>query len=326
MRESDLLAHIAAGSMNLGDHVIVGPGDDCAVIDSPGGAMLLTVDHVIADRHFIGPLLPRGSAGRVPAHAGTDVSLAARKAVARSVSDIAAMAGVPVWSLGTAALPEDFPQDLARELCDAIAAHARSLGCPMVGGDLSSTAGPVVMTVTVGGAPATARGAVLRTGARAGDEVWVTGRLGGAVASGRHLTFEPRVREAAWLARTLGDRLRAMIDISDGLGIDAGRIAAASGVRVGLDSAALPLHADVIDWRAAVADGEDYELLFVASAGADLPERCPDTGTRLTRIGRVEPGAGAVIVDDKGAEVDATRMGWDHGVASVNRSMDRKKA
>lgn len=327
MRESELLARIAAGSANLGDQVRVGPGDDCAVIAQPQGLLLLTVDHLIQDRHFIGPMLSTspGGAARAPSSAGTDVALVARKAVARSVSDIAAMAGVPRWSLGAAALPADLPQSLAEELCDAIARHASALGCPMVGGDLASTVGPPTLSVTVGGEPATPRGPVLRSGARAGDALWVTGRLGGSFASGRHLTFEPRVREAAWLARTLHDRLHAMIDISDGLGIDSGRIAAASAVRVRLHSAALPLHNDVIDWRAAVADGEDYELLFALDPAATLPERCPETGVRFTRVGEVLEGRGAVVVDDKGAEIDASQMGWDHGAASVNRSRDQAR-
>lgn len=343
MREADLLSRIAlrARAEDAGSGPVrIGPGDDCAVVDSPGGGppLLLTVDQLIEERHFYGPVLPRGDvgadigpAGRAVSTAlsqGTPSDLVARKAVARSVSDIAAMAGTPVWSLGTVALPADFPQAMAEELCDAAAEWAKAWGCPMVGGDIAATAGagPVLLTVTVAGVPATARGPVLRSGARVGDGVWVTGRVGGSVASGRHLTFEPRVAEAAWLARTLGEGLHAMIDISDGVGMDASRIAAASGVRVRLESGLLPLHTGVIDWRAAIADGEDYELLFTAAGDARLPERCPETGTRLTKIGVVMEGVGgaggAVVVDERGGEVDATQMGWDHGQASIHRSRD----
>lgn len=345
MRESDLLSRIyqrsggAPGGPGDGAHgvVRVGPGDDCAVVESPGGGLLLlTVDQLIEEQHFYGPVLPRtgvevgedlASAGRGAPSRGTPADLVARKAVARSVSDIAAMAGTPVWSLGTVALPAQFPQAIAEELCDAAAEWAERWGCPMVGGDISATGGggPVLLTVTVAGVPATARGPVLRSGARAGDGVWVTGRVGGSVASGRHLTFEPRVAESAWLARTLGEGLHAMIDISDGVGVDASRIAAASSVRVRLESGLLPLHNGVIDWRAAIADGEDYELLFVAAADAHLPERCPETGTRLTRIGVVQSGSGAVVADERGAEADATQMGWDHGQASIHRSRDNPR-
>ena len=156
-------------------HVVLGPGDDCAVVrGSPGVDVLLTVDQLVEHRHFT---------------SDTPVDLIARKGVARSISDIAAMAGTPAWSLATGLLPEGYPH--ARELTDALHRCAEHWGAPMVGGDIAvgPRGSPLVLTVTVGGGVHARRGPVTRDAARPGDEVWVTGDLGGSLASGRHLTF-----------------------------------------------------------------------------------------------------------------------------------------
>jgi thiamine-monophosphate kinase len=233
----------------------------------------------------------------------------ARKSVARSVSDIAAMGGRPAWALATGALRDGF--DGGDELFDAMARWARHWGCPLIGGDIARVAGPTVLTVTVMGRAHAKRGPVLRSGAQPGDGVYVTGALGGSLASGRHATFEPRLAEASWLCETLGDRLHAMIDVSDGLGRDAGRLAEASKARLEIDAGALPLHAGVGSWREAVSDGEDYELCFAASGA--VPDRCPAAGVSVTRIGRVVAGSGCVVVTGNGERIDASTMGWDHG-------------
>lgn len=336
VKESDLLRHIYARSEGLSSrsmNIVVGPGDDAAVLRSASGDLLLiTVDHLIEGRHFT---------------PGTTIDRIARKAVARSVSDIAAMGGVPTWSLATAALAPGFPADKANRLFDAMASWAIHFGCPLVGGDIATLGassaengddndghtsgasrtpagllvidgqpvprGPgIVLTCTVAGTPHARRGPVLRSGAMPGDEVWVTGALGGSLESGRHVTFEPRVREASWLAETLGASLHAMIDLSDGLGRDAGRVAEASGVRIELDGPRLPVHLNVRSWNAALADGEDYELCFITADGSDVPDECPVTGTRLTRIGRVRAGAGCVLIDEERREIDVNECGWDH--------------
>jgi thiamine-monophosphate kinase len=167
-----------------------------------------------------------------------------------------------------------------------------------------------MLTTTVGGSPHDVRGPVLRSTARPGDTVWVTGTLGRSLASGRHLTFEPRIAEAAWLCDLLGDRLHAMIDLSDGLGRDAGRLAAASNVRIELDHAALPRHADATDPLSPLRDGEDYELCLTIAADVDFPTQTPQ-GTRLTRVGRVVAGEGCIAEID-GRSVDVADLGWDH--------------
>lgn len=325
-------------------HVVVGPGDDCAVVravsalgePSAKTLQLVTVDQLVEGRHF---------------ERGTPIDRVARKAIARSVSDIAAMGGSPTWALATGVLPPPppFSAQQAEKLVESLHRWAEHFGCPLVGGDIalhapspcpgdttitatglegggdadlaSLTRPPLVLTVTVAGVPHPARGPVLRSTAKIGDLVYVTGRLGGSLGSGRHFSFEPRVKEGLWLAELLGDKLTAMIDLSDGLGRDAGRIGAASGVDVRLELARLPRHPDVSDPMHALADGEDYELCFTASPDARVPDACPHTGTPITRIGQVcAPAAdahtplagGSTAVTPDGAVIDASASGWDH--------------
>lgn len=302
MQESALLSHIAERSRTLSARfpdVLTGPGDDCAVVRGRAGALLLTVDQLVEGRHFA---------------PSTDDRHVARKAVARSMSDLAAMAARPSWALATAALPTAstrWTEPRVRSLFDALAAWAEHWNCPLVGGDIATLppGAPAVFSIALGGTPASERGAVLRSGARDGDEVWVTGRIGGSLASGRHLSFEPRLAESAWLARTLGPALHAMIDVSDGLGRDAARLARASAARLELHADDVPRHPDAGD--TAFADGEDYELLFTVAPGAPLPACTPD-GTPLTRIGRVVAGQGCVLIGPDGRATDASELGWDH--------------
>lgn len=300
MKESELLQHIAERSKGLEGRGVVriGPGDDAAALEL-SGVTLATVDQLVEGRHF--KLRGAGAAS---------IDAIARKAVARSVSDIAAMAGAPVCALATGCLPPGFEH--GDELFDRMAAWAERFGCPLVGGDIASADGPLALSVTVLGRAHEKRGPVRRSQARVGDEVFVTGRLGGSLASGRHLSFEPRVPEGLWLADTLGKRLGAMIDLSDGLGRDAGRIASASGVRLEVCSSALPIHSDCPGWRSAASDGEDYELLLTIRPGSTLPALRPITGTMVTRIGRVVEGAG-VAIEAEGAWIDASEFGWNHG-------------
>lgn len=297
MHESALLAHIAARSTGLvagaGWSVANGPGDDCAVLHTTSGeTVLLTVDQLVAGRHF---------------DPGTDLDLIARKAIARSVSDIAAMGGVPVWGLATGVLPKGYAHGDA--LFDAMARWSKHWSCPLVGGDIASHGSPdhpLTLTVTVGGSMPVGVAPVLRSGARPGDTLWLTGPIGGSFPSGRHLTFEPRIVIGQAAARA---GATAMIDLSDGLGRDCARIAQASGVSVEINAAAIPLHPGVADWRTGVSDGEDYELLVAGPA--DLNTRVPGL---LGPIGRsVEPAGspGAWIIAD-GQRHDASAMGWDH--------------
>lgn len=301
MQESELHSHIFREARDLSrlfPRVERGPGDDCAVLRVGSELLLATVDHLIEHRHF---------------QTGTPIDAVARKAIARSVSDIAAMAGAPIGTLVAAALPHGYPQRDAEALYDRLAYWGRHFACPLVGGDAATfgqgdAAGPLSLAVTVLGVAHGVRGPVLRSGAVAGDGVYVTGRLGGSLASGRHVSFEPRTREATWLADTLGARLHAMMDLSDGLGRDAGRMAAASAARIELREAALPIN-DGCGAFGALSDGEDYELLFTAAA--PVPEQCPG-GVSIARVGEVVAGAGCVVFPVRGEAFDVSSLGWEH--------------
>ena len=322
MRESELLSHIYERSRGLvapGARVLVGPGDDCAVVDVGGNTssfanqLLLKVDQVVEGRHFT---------------SDTPIDLIARKAIARAISDIAAMGGSPMVSLCGAILPANYAH--ANALFDATARWANHFGAPLVGGDISmlgsnaeskshtggtTQPGLLILCVTIVGRVHAVRGPVLRSGARVGDGVYVSGNLGNSFASGRHLTFEPRAREGHWLCAALGDRLHSMMDISDGLGRDAGRLSRASSVGIEIDANAIPRHGDCATWKQAASEGEDYELLFTASG--DVPTACPDTGTAITRIGHVVAASGSqepsVLIRDGSHVLKADDLGWDHG-------------
>jgi len=254
-------------------------GDDCAVLAcEPWGTLLVTVDSVIDGVH-----------AHWDEH-GPEVF--GYKAVARGMSDIAAMGGQPLWVVVAATFPEGATLD------DAQALHrgAERAGCELVGGDTAS--GPVAtVTATVLGR-AHKKGPVLRSGARVGDGIFVTGPLGGSLASGRHHTFVPRVTEAR---RLLDDAdLGAMIDLSDGLSTDLHHILEASGVGCVLEAAAIPLH-EGCTVQNALGDGEDYELLFTAAGK-------PPLGVRIGEI--VERGA--VLRQADGADVPFGPTGYEH--------------
>jgi thiamine-monophosphate kinase len=252
--------------------------------------VLVAVDQVVAGEHF-----EWGTA---------TVEQVGWKAVARCVSDVAAMGGLPVASVVSAALPKGFEQGRAEALADGLHAAGRRLGCPVVGGDVSGVDGPAVLGVTVlaemGGLEP-----VRRTGSSAGEGLWVSGRLGGSLGSGRHLRFEPRVGLGRALVEGAGLRPTSMIDLSDGLARDLPRLCEHAVV----EADRLPRH-DGCDWRAAVGDGEDYELLFTLGAGVVLPGEL--AGVAVTRIGEVTTSGGVRLM--VGAEaVDLAGMGWNHG-------------
>lgn len=316
MDETELLNHIAARSAALRDYsqVALGPGDDCALVSPPdlphpptalsaalSRGTLATVDQLIEGRHF----LP-----------GTPLKAIAHKAIARSISDIAAMAGTPTAALCTGALPMGYPQ--ADALFDALHRAGISMGCPLVGGDIAFYDGPLALTVTVLGVPHTDRGAVLRSGASAEELVVVSGEIGGSFETGHHLEFSPRAELAIALASELGPALTAMIDISDGLGLDAARLAKASGVRIELRGSAIPLRVPGRSVVKACADGEDYELLFTCHSDSQerLQRVAQAIGVPVTVIGFTTAGSGCILIEDDGTTHDAATLGWVHSSPS----------
>lgn len=292
--ENELLSAIygrSAGS--LPGNVVVGPGDDLAVVEIDGRRVMVGVDQAIEGVHF---RLNELSIDRV-----------AYKAIARSVSDVAAMAGLPTCAVVSAMLPRD--AGYGDELAAAAHRHGLALGCPVVGGDIAVWDGALQLSVTVLAEPGGVE-PVLRSGARVGDGVYVTGELGDSYASGWHASFTPRVAAA----RSLAEHATAMMDLSDGLAMDLGRLVVASAAQgVGgaiIEASALPRRGGC-DWRQAVGDGEDYELLFTASAAAALPTAID--GLAVTRIGAVVAEQGVMIRHADGRTEPIDAMGWEHG-------------
>ena len=277
----------------------VGIGDDCAVWQPSGAQLLFTTDVLMEDVDF-----------RV---AETTPQLIGRKAMAVNLSDIAAMAGRPLAALVGVALPKSRGFDFARDFHEGLQSLADEFQVAIIGGDTNTWDGPLVISVTLIG-EATERGPVRRSGAKPGDWLFVTGPLGGSIL-GHHLTFTPRIREALELHRMVD--LHAMIDLSDGLAADLYHLLDESHAGTTLLSDSIPISDDarrMTDGRSpldhALADGEDFELLFTVS---------PEDGRRLmsipeaaTHIGNIDAEPGCRIQRSNGDIEQLARGGWEH--------------
>jgi thiamine-monophosphate kinase len=307
--------------------VHVGVGDDCAVLDPQADtALLATTDLLVEDVHF-------RRRWAEPADIGW-------KAIAVNLSDIAAMGGRPRWALIALALPEGTSPEEVEAFYEGALALARPHGVTIAGGDTSASPSGWIVNVTLLGEAVSPR---LRSTARPGDRVAVTGSLGrsaaglavleagtapGGVAAadladvtGAHLRPRPRVSEGQGLAQAGG--VTAMMDLSDGLGTDLGRLAAESGVGARVDVERLPigdatrvaaeaLDVDPLDW--ATGGGEDYELLVVCEPSAIGRLRnglTGATGTPLTAVGEIVPGSGTRWIDGRGRPVTVA-AGFEH--------------
>ena len=290
--EFDLIRALAAAQAP-DPRVPVGIGDDAAVLDVPGRIVVCT-DLVAEGVHFT-PDTPPGLIGR--------------KALAANLSDCAATAAVPVAAFVGLLTDRRRGYDFAAGVMAGVSDLAKESNVSLAGGDTASHHGPSSVCVTV---VATADRPVLRTGAKPGNALLVTGALGGSLASGRHLTFAPRVAEA--LALNAAADLHAMLDLSDGLLADCGRLCEASGVGAVLHADAIPVHPDAAgSLAAALTDGEDFELLFaVAEADAAALLAAPPA-CGLTRVGTVEAGSGVRVMDGAGRELTFDRGGFEHG-------------
>lgn len=287
----DALVEALTARLAAGPGVIAGPGDDCAVLksDRVGWVALLKADCIVEGVHYARAASP-GSVGW--------------KAMARSISDIAAMGGLPRHALVTLVLPANESVSRVKAIYGGLEKAARQFDVSIVGGETSRAPGRGASMISVALSGEVERGrCVLRSGGKAGDALYVTGKLGGAGA-GRHLRIQPRVTEARWLTERF--RLRALMDLSDGLAKDLPRLAKASRVGFDLDVEALPRHCGC-DVKAALEDGEDYELLFaLSSRNAPRLERewaAAFPKLPLTRIG-------ALVANRSAGK--ALQGGWDH--------------
>jgi len=232
---------------SLGKGVVNGPGDDCAVVETRDrrNLLVLKTDCVVAGVHF----LPTANA--------LDVGW---KAMMRPLSDFAATSAVPQFAMITLIVPEQTRVEWVERLYRGLRRAAKQFKVSIVGGETSSTPGPVAISVSVVGFVERDR-CVSRRGGKAGDDLFVTGRLGGAVKQ-KHLRFAPRIAESRWLTKNFS--IHAMMDLSDGLGADLPRLARASRVGFAIEMEHLPITrgAKIDD---AISEGEDYELLFAIS-------------------------------------------------------------
>lgn len=286
--------------------VAIGIGDDCAVLDPlPGSRQLVTTDMLMDGRHF-----QLEEAG--PETVG-------HKALAVNLSDIAAMAGRPVAAFVAVALPRADASAIAQGLLRGMEPLARRFGVALAGGDTNAWDGPLVVCVTLLG-ESVPPGPVLRSGARPGDRLLVTGRLGGSLL-GRHLAPDPRLDEAQALLQA--GPIHAMIDLSDGLSSDLRHILDASGhLGAELEAAAIPIHPDAerlsrhdgrSPLRHALDDGEDFELcLAVPPEQARRLLAQPLAGVNLFEVGAVtaEPGLRLHLPDGRRVRVESA--GFDH--------------
>jgi thiamine-monophosphate kinase len=285
----------------------IGPGDDMALVGLGGESQcLLTIDALLEGTHF-------DLSKATPKQVGY-------KAMAVSLSDAAAMAAKPVCALAWAGLPENRDMAFAKDLSAGMADAAEKFACPIVGGDITSWNQPLV---TVGTALVARPAGIIpirRSGAKAGDLLFVTGELGGSVL-GRHLAFTPRVTEARQLAALV--TIHAMIDLSDGLSTDLGHIARESGVAAEIMADAIPVSEDAKrlakeDGRTpldhALNDGEDFELLLAVEPvdAQDLLKQNPLKSARLTHIGRVVEGGGVSLVAPDGSRAALEPGGYEH--------------
>ena len=306
MRELEFIEWIQGRSDFDATKVPVGPGDDCAIVRLGDSDLLVTTDQALDGVHFV--LAEHG-----PRAVG-------RKVMARGLSDVAAMATVPLAAVATATLPRGYSSADAEELYRGMRSLADEYHCPLVGGDVASWDGALCLTATIFARRAGVTGGVepvLRSGAKVGDAVCVTGTLGGAWKSRKHLEFTPRIAEAVELAIIC--RIRSMIDISDSLARDLQHIATASGVGAEIVADDVPVNPDLAGdetaaLQAALHDGEDYELLFTVSTAwaRKLCDRQP-LSVPITRIGTIVEGAGLTLIDSGGRRGALEPTGWEHG-------------
>jgi thiamine-monophosphate kinase len=319
--EKNLIARIrqlAKGRAN--STVMTGIGDDCAVL-RPGGRSgggvdtLVTTDFSLEGVHF-----------RRDWHTPESVG---HRCLARGLSDIAAMGGEPVAAFLSLALPHRLPRDWVKRFSSALLGLASQYGVTLAGGDTAESPGGILADIVVLGTAPKGK-AILRSGAQAGDGIYVTGALGGSAAVvglmrktkrkldpqyyPRHFFPEPRIA----VGRLLREKslASAMIDTSDGLSTDMAHICEESGVGAEVRAESIPLAAvgrlaREIDLELALHGGEDYELLFTAPQSKEVPPQI--AGVPITKIGRITRGAGMFLEKD-GKRSELKAGGWEHFV------------
>jgi thiamine-monophosphate kinase len=297
MNEFELITRLTR-SLPGNPALLVGAGDDCAVIDLgvPGRWLLFKTDAVVEGIHFTRDVSPEKIG---------------HKALGRCLSDVAAMAGSPTAALVTLALPRHFEVQFVDGVYAGMSKLASRYEVAIAGGETTTNPERILLSIALLGSVGRNE-AVLRSGAKPGDALFVTGKLGGSL-TGKHLEFEPRLNEARWLASHFS--VHAMLDISDGLAGDLRHLLSASSVGAELLASAIPISSQArtnararanakTPLVAALTDGEDFELLFAVAARDAVPlldawkKQFPELP--LSCIGKVVAGEGITLRDAKG--------------------------
>jgi thiamine-monophosphate kinase len=311
--EFDLIRRFLEQSAAPGPEVVLGPGDDCAVIAAPRVA--ISVDLALEGVHFRREWLAPEEIGY--------------RAAAASLSDLAAMAAAPIGVLASLAVPPADLPELAVALMAGVREAVEGCGGTLLGGDLVRSDGPIVLDIVALGSAALL---VPRSGARPGDELWVSGELGAAAAAvaawlaGAEPDPEarrafarprPRIREARWLAER--GALHALLDISDGIAGDLRHLAAASAVGILAEESRIPVHPAAArtgrGLELALGGGEDYELCFAAPAGVVQSLAGEFSATfelALHRIGEVREGDEVMLRRADGTVERLESGGFEH--------------
>ena len=314
LAEKALIAHIRRLA-GVGRSVVAGIGDDAAILRLPAGhEALVTTDFSLEGIHFRRNWHPAESVGH--------------RCLTRGLSDIAAMGGEPVAAFLSLALPRKLPQAWVNGFMRGLLNLSKRVGVTLAGGDTAeSPAGVLADIVVVGSVP---RGkAILRSGAKPGDHIYVSGALGGSAAAVEQMIRTKRKLNPKYCSRhffpearlELGRILRekglasAMIDTSDGLSTDLAHLCEESGVGAEIVAEAIPLAAigkpaRVVEERFALHGGEDYEMLFTVRPRKQVPAQI--AGVLLTEIGIVTRGRKVFLRNAKSVEYEFVAKGWEH--------------
>ncbi len=280
--------------------ILTGIGDDAAVLrDSKSGDILFTTDMLIQDRHF-----------RLKEASPFEIG---RKAMGVNLSDIAAMGGHATHAVVSLGLPAELSVSFVLELYRGLIQTGLKFGVSLVGGDTNES-DRIVISVAMIGRTFVRGQAVLRSGAKIGDVIFVSGALGGSYASRKHLRFVPRLQEAEYLVKNF--KIHSMIDLSDGLASDLRRLTKESEVGAFISKEMIPLSKSARGVQSALSDGEDFELLFTLSprdAARLVARKLPKSLAPFRPIGKiVDKSFGVKLLRVEGAWEVLAETGFDH--------------
>jgi len=295
--EVELIKRLS-GSFRLDNSVIKGSGDDAAVLKwTDNKYLLFTCDMLLQDVHF-------NLSKATPFQIGW-------KALGRNISDIAAMGGIPRHTVISMAIDPELDVSVAEGICKGFKSMADRFGINIVGGDMAESKKLAIDVSMVG--EVRKKNLVLRSTAKKGDVILVTGSLGGSM-KGKHLNFIPRIRESQTIVNNF--KVNSMIDISDGLALDLNRIITASNAGACIYEESIPLSRDARSPENGLYDGEDYELLFTMPAKEAeklLKANFSRFMTRISPIGEVvDKKYGYKIVRENGREENLKVKGYLH--------------